>query len=65
MIRKNSYLLRVGLLSVVGKVVVDQVAIQMLCGNAIEAVNKAFQSAVVGVHALNVVKPELIDFHTL
>lgn len=39
MISQDTHFLRVGFLSLISKVVVDQVAIQMLCRNAIEAVN--------------------------
>ena len=65
MIRKNSYLLRVSLLGVISKVVVNQVIVQVLSRNTIETVYKPFQTAVVGVHALDVVKSKLIDFYTL
>lgn len=64
MVGQDTHLFRVGLLSVIGKVVVDQVAIEMFSRNSIEAVNKALQTAVIGVHALNVVKSKLIDFYT-
>ena len=33
----------------------------MFSGNAIETVDKALQSAMIGIHALNVVKPKRID----
>lgn len=62
---KNSYFLRVSLLSVIGKVVVNQVIVQVLSRNTIETVYKPFQSAVVGVHALDVVESKLIDFYSL
>lgn len=49
----------------IGKVVVDQVIVQVLGRSSIEAVNKALQTAVIGVHALDVVKTKLINFYTL
>lgn len=65
MIRKNSYFLRVGLLGMIGKFVIDQITIEMLSGNSIEAVNKTFQSAVVGVHTLNVIESKGTDFYSI
>ena len=65
MIGQDTHFFGVSLLSVIGKVVVDQVIVQVLGRNAIESVNKPFQTAVVGVHALDVVKTERIDFYAL
>ncbi len=60
MIGQDTHFLRVGFLSMISKVVVDQVIVQVFGRNTVKTVYKPLQTAVVGVHSLDVVKSKRI-----